>query len=219
MIRKVTIYGERCSGTNYLEELLVANFDVEIVCDYGWKHFFGFNSLENSDDVLFIGIVRDLVDWLNSFYNMPHHLPPNLKKSTKNFLNNKFFSIKKDKTVRETDLNLYTKNVYKNIFEMRHTKNKFLVEDMPTLVKNYLLITYDQLTTEFLDTMNLIKSFQLPVKNNIEFPLNITYYKKKKNKIFENDKKSEPKKDVISRERILKKANLYYEKILFKGKY
>lgn len=39
MIKKVTIYGERCSGTNYLEELLTENFDVTLVWDYGWKHF------------------------------------------------------------------------------------------------------------------------------------------------------------------------------------
>ena len=44
VIKKVTIYGERCSGTNYLEELIVSNFDVKITWEYGWKHFFGFNN-------------------------------------------------------------------------------------------------------------------------------------------------------------------------------
>lgn len=51
---KVAIYGERCSGTNYLEQLLLLNFDVEIVWDYGWKHFFGFADLTGSDQVVFI---------------------------------------------------------------------------------------------------------------------------------------------------------------------
>ena len=45
MLKKVTIYGERCSGTNYLENLLLLNFDIEIVWDYGSKHFFGFNKV------------------------------------------------------------------------------------------------------------------------------------------------------------------------------
>ena len=49
---KVTIYGERCSGTNYLEALLKLNFDVQIVRNYGSKHFFGFKDLNNTDDVL-----------------------------------------------------------------------------------------------------------------------------------------------------------------------
>ncbi len=69
-MRKVTIYGERCSGTNYLEELLLLNFDIELTWEYGWKHFFGYNDLSNTDDVLFIGIIRNLPDWLNSFYTL-----------------------------------------------------------------------------------------------------------------------------------------------------
>ena len=39
MISKVQIYGERCSGTNYLESLIKLNFNVEITWLYGWKHF------------------------------------------------------------------------------------------------------------------------------------------------------------------------------------
>ena len=77
-MKKVTIYGERCSGTNYLEELLLLNFDVEIVWDYDWKHFFGFNDLTNSDDTLFMGTIRNLEDWINSFYREKHHLPTHL---------------------------------------------------------------------------------------------------------------------------------------------
>ena len=35
MIKKVTIYGERCSETNYLEQLLINNFDIDITWKYG----------------------------------------------------------------------------------------------------------------------------------------------------------------------------------------
>ena len=75
MIQKVTIYGERCSGTNYLEKLLKINFDIEVIWCYGWKHFYGFSDLSNSDDVLFIGIIRNITDWTNSLYRTPYHLP------------------------------------------------------------------------------------------------------------------------------------------------
>lgn len=111
------------------------------------------------------------------------------------------------------DRNIYTKKRYKNIFELRHTKNKFLVEDMPKLVKNYLLITYDDLLNNFTYNMNLIKNFNLQIKNNIDFPLNIMYYKKNKNKLYKR------KKNIIVKEKIIKKANLYYEKILFNNEY
>lgn len=40
MICKYTIYGERSSGTNYLENLITLNFDVTLTWKYGWKHFF-----------------------------------------------------------------------------------------------------------------------------------------------------------------------------------
>lgn len=67
-MNKYTIYGERCSGTTYLENIINMNFDANITYEYGWKHFFGFNELKNSDDTLFICIVRNLPDWINSFY-------------------------------------------------------------------------------------------------------------------------------------------------------
>ena len=74
-VKKYTIYGERCSGTNYLENII----NVNITWDYGWKHFFGFqdDKLKKSDDTLFICIVRNLPDWINSFYREKYHLPLN----------------------------------------------------------------------------------------------------------------------------------------------
>ena len=84
MIKNYTIYGERCSGTSYLERIMGLNFDINRTWNYGWKHFFGFqdDKLANSDDTLFICIIRNLPDWINSFYRTPHHLVihPNAKK-------------------------------------------------------------------------------------------------------------------------------------------
>jgi hypothetical protein len=42
MIKKFTIMGERCSGTNFLEQIILSNFHINITWEYGWKHFFGF---------------------------------------------------------------------------------------------------------------------------------------------------------------------------------
>jgi hypothetical protein len=209
MIKKVTIYGDICSGTNYLEELLVKNFDVKIVWTYGWKHFFGFNNLSNSDDVLFIGIVRNIVDWVNSVHRKKWHLPESVCKNINSLLNNKYYCInKRNKQEIMEARNIETNKKYKNIFESRHTKNKFLIEKMPLLVKNYCLITYDELKNNFTSTMNIIKSYNLEIKNNIEFPINNKYYKKT-NRIFKD------KENVIDKDMILSKANLFYEKILF----
>jgi hypothetical protein len=107
------------------------------------------------------------------------------------------------------DRNIETNERYKNIFELRHVKNKFLIETMPKLVKNYCIITYDDLLDNFSGVMEKIKNYGLLVRSNIDFPLNIKYYKSDKNIIF--IKKNNEIKDEI----IINKANLFYEKILF----
>ena len=161
-IQKFTIYGERCSGTNYLENIMLANFNINVTWEFGWKHFFGFNNdeLKNSDDTLFICIVRDPVKWINSFYKELHHLK--LKYITiednekiDKFLNDEFwsfndnpnlFDIEKEifkeifKEIME-DRNIYTGDRYKNIFELRYTKLKFLLEDLPKKLK--IIYLYD----------------------------------------------------------------------------
>jgi hypothetical protein len=212
MTKFVTIYGERCSGTNYLEALLTTNYDVDVCWKYGWKHFFGFHNLKNSDDTLFIGIIRNPYDWINSLYRDKYHLPSVNTSSVDSFLNNEFYSIMDDGCELMHDRNLYTKERYKNIFDMRHTKNKFLIEDMPKLVKNYLLITHESLLYDFKNTMNKITSKGLNIKSNIKFPLNIIHYKKQKKKLFVLNNKT----NHISKEQVMHKFNMHYEKMLFK---
>lgn len=219
-MKKVTIYGERCSGTNYLEQLLLQNFDIEIVWAYGWKHFFGFNNLDNTDDVLFIGIIRNIVDWINSLYREKHHLPPEITANIDSFLTNSFYSFRNDSknqlTTDEimTDRHIETNERYKNIFESRYVKNKFLVDTMPKLVKNYCLITYDDLCDKFIDIMNKLKDCGLNIRDNIEFPQNVLYYKANKNAIF-NKKNNEIPTKIIMEKLITNEELLVYEKLLF----
>lgn len=189
MINNVTIYGERCSGTNYLEQLIINNFNCSVTYNYGWKHFFGMHSLDDSDDTLFICITKNLCDWLNSLYDNPHHLSiKKIKKLSENeridmFLNKEFYSIHDDindpryNTEIMEDRHIYTGERYKNVFELRHIKHKYLLEDLPNKVKNYIFIKYEDLINNFETTMNLIKNKGLSIKDNIEFPLNTNLYK------------------------------------------
>jgi hypothetical protein len=92
-IKRIKVCGERCSGTNFLVELLHANFPTlerTGMFDFGHKHFlwwFGTpvdyeklkklkcaaNSVDmsGSEDCLFVVVIRDPYDWLRSFYLMP----------------------------------------------------------------------------------------------------------------------------------------------------
>ena len=215
-MKKVTIYGERCSGTNYLEELLLLNFDVEIVWCFGWKHFFGYSDLSNSDDTLFIGIIRNLEDLVNSLYRERHHLPAHLTQTIDTYLNDPFYSLyftpENDEIM--SDRNIDTGERYKNIFELRLVKNKYLIEKMPTLVTNYCLITYDDLLDNFVDIMNKLKDCGLKVKDDINFPLNVVYFKKDKNVLFTKKPNIIPKEMLNIENEELK----FYENLLFPQK-
>ena len=85
-ISKYTILGERCSSTNLLEKLMSGNFDLSVTWEFGWKHFFGFSDFHNSDETLFIGIVRSPLAWINSLRNLPHHVHSSLLQNKESFL-------------------------------------------------------------------------------------------------------------------------------------
>jgi hypothetical protein len=190
-MQKYTIFGERCSGTNYLLNIMNINFDAEITWEYGWKHFFGFQDeqLQDSDDTLFICIVRNPIDWINSFYREMHHLPLKYNKTLREevkldeFLNKEFWSINDEggncdiSNEMMDDRNIYTGERYKNIFELRHTKIKWLLTDLPNKVKNYILIRYEDLKNDFTNTLLQIKNKGLEFKDHISLPVNTNRYK------------------------------------------
>lgn len=172
MITKFTILGERCSGTNFLQHAIVQNFNLEITWQYGWKHFFGFKSYANSDDCLFISIIRHPLDWINSFFNNPHHLAGSLRGNIHTFLNDPIFSVYesgKGKQGRDMleDYHIYEKRRYKNLFELRYTKAEFQRVEIPKNVKNHIFIKYEDLRDHYQETMTEISDlFHLQQKHN-----------------------------------------------------
>jgi hypothetical protein len=185
-IKYFTILGERCSGTNFLEQTMRENFDVELTWEFGHKHFFGFHQFSHTNkenETLFIGIVREPISWISSFYRNPHHLPEK-KKYIMNFLLGLFYSITDNtKTIKKDDLNYKTNKIYRNIFELRKIKNEYLMERMPQNVDNYILFTYENLNQNTDQILNVIsQKYNLPFKNNIIKKIN--YYKDDKNKEF-----------------------------------
>ena len=182
MCKYFTIYGERCSGTNYLEQLMVENFNIEVDWKYNWKHFFGFYDFKHTveeDETLFIGIVRDPLHWLYSLYLNKHHFPNELH-ILQNFLTHEFYSLNNDNSLNTTDLNYITHQKYKTIFELRKLKNDFLMTIMPKKVKNYILIRYEDLRDNNTQILYLIKS-RFNLTNKYTIYKNISYYKNYKN--------------------------------------
>jgi hypothetical protein len=181
-IKKFAILGERCSGTNFLEELISHNFHLLYTTEYGSKHFFCFDdySNKNTADTLFIGIIRNPIYWLNSFSKEQYHVPEHNRKNLTSFLFNEFYSVRDEidatTTPRDSnifimnnkfythkynmnnnDLNYTTGQKYKNIFELRKLKNDYLINIMPTKVENYILVNYEDLLYNMEITLNTIK--------------------------------------------------------------
>lgn len=77
-ILNVTIVGERCSGTNWIENLVTQNFNVKLIHPMGWKHAPNFQDTPRSaaakQTTLIIFVVRNVFDWIRSFHKSPHHV-------------------------------------------------------------------------------------------------------------------------------------------------
>lgn len=169
---KFTIFGERCSGTTFLESMITSNFEVNVTWSYGYKHFFGYNDRfyssskirtptgfkhlgiqEGTDDVLFIGIVRDPINWIGCMFKTQHHVKGRKARWANYLLDewsswydgevDKVDSFKGKEII--ADHHMYLDRRYKNIFEMRAVKAKYLLDDLPKKVPHFLFVRYEEL--------------------------------------------------------------------------
>ena len=168
MINKIKIFGERCSGTNYLEKLLIKNLRGVTVLhesqDFGWKHNIVYQENWSSlYDVLFLYIYRNPYDWLRSLYLQPHHMPQMKELSFLDFL--------------QANANVYEGNEMidssRNVFQSRavsivdalHLRNK---------VPNMMIISYEDLNNNPQMIFEIAKKYQLSMREDF---VNINTYK------------------------------------------
>lgn len=160
-IHKFTIYGERHSGTNWLEKTITNTFNLPITWQYGHKHFFGccdWNKLGTAHNTLFIGIVRNIYNWTKGMIKTPYHL------SSSNIFEISPWVSTLSKQEVYCDSHWYDHTKYKNIFDMRHHKIEFLYLYMPYLVDNYVFIRYEDLIKDYTLIINYISYiFNLPI--------------------------------------------------------
>jgi len=168
------IFGERCSGTNFLEQALLENFHIKIHEHQINKHFFGQKELPKEDNILYIGIVRDPYTWINSLYKYPYHIDKTIRYNKQLFINSEIYSKDHNNEIMQ-DRNIFTKERYKNIFELRKVKLEFLYDKMPLLAKNYILIKYEDLRDDYENTLNFIK-VQFNLFTKYYYPKKITTY-------------------------------------------
>jgi hypothetical protein len=167
-IKKYVLYGERHSGTTWINKSIQYKLDVVPSYDYGHKHFFlqqSWERLNSAHDVLFIAVVREIYNWIGAMHKHPHHLCY-YAKSIEDLLFNPVIS--KDKHKKEIqDKNHINNKNHKNLLELRTTKLKYLYYYMPILVDNYVLIQYENFCKKPIETLKRIaKTFDIKYLNN-----------------------------------------------------
>lgn len=169
-IKNFTILGERHSGTKFLQEFISNSFALDVTYEYGFKHFFGFNNKQIilAKNTLFIGIVRNPYDWIMAMKKIPHHIPSENQASIERLITREWYSIDLNGEEILKDRNYLTGNRYKNIFDLRYHKNQYLINTMPSICKNYILLTYEDLITKNTMIKDLIRrKFHLSLCNYI----------------------------------------------------
>jgi hypothetical protein len=184
MIKRFVVYGERCSGTTIMSNLMKTNFDLEEEPrQYGWKHFFANQNYDNTDDVLFIGVVRHPIQWLCSLKKNPYHLSKNLTKGDwRSFLLNEYSSYydnnRGEKSEVRNSRHIHTGEKYKNLFELRKVKAEYFLDHLPNLVKNFILINQEDLEKDLQGTMKKIQTqFNLNKKSSGDKFVGTQFYK------------------------------------------
>lgn len=191
---KIQIYGERCSGTNYLQKLIENNIhDVFIEWEYGYKHWF--NSCIPEDktktcDTLFIFISRNACDWLRSLHKKPHCVHSSLKDITfSKFIKTEWQCVlpyrydngNGSEMMCERDPD--TNNRFQNVIRLRNKKYNFFW-NIQHKVKHFIHIQYEDLKADPKHTIKyLCKLFDL--KQKAEFT-DVTSYKGLNQVVYKN---------------------------------
>lgn len=186
-IEKIQIFGERCSGTTYLTNLIVNNFKIEITFEYGFKHWFIKNhyprcqenrttdmeclrDLSDNENTLFLVIFRDPYDWLRSLHIHPHQAPEHWGISFSQFLRKKWISYEYDHGDRplwpknsKSDPYYYIEDT-ENVCNLRTMKIEHFL-NLKKRVRYFHKINYENLREDQQILQELTKLFRIEMKN------------------------------------------------------
>lgn len=173
----IKIWGERNSGTIFLERLLKANFTrtkiISSIQSGGvndlWKHstltremYTNLTSKFENEKILEIVVVRDIESWCTSMWNNPYHLYTQ-RPATKSMLD--FLRTKITKSVMvERDpkgMSVSRDDVGRDIIEIRYHKLVHLIDYMG-ISPNIIVVNLDYLQNNTLSFLkNISSSFSI----------------------------------------------------------
>lgn len=191
-IRSFQVLGERCSGTNFLQGLLGHFPNVKLCWKYGWKHFPVWFSVEEElnwrkdEETLFVAIIRNPYDWLQSLNRTPHHSDPSLKKLPfSQFIRSTWKLAPYDQSIRaHTDKDPISGDYFKNAIYLRSAKARdwLILREAP----HNFFINYETLRDHpYAVIAEMADLFNLECKGVFH---NSDYYKNNPKKLYKRSK-------------------------------
>ena len=132
-INKIIINGDNYSGASYLNNIL-KTFCMNISNDSIIVNMERLILIVPDTQILYISIVRNIVDWIN----LAHSREKNLSE----------------------------------LIKLRHKNLEYEIDILPTLVKNHIIIRYEDLLNDLNMVLNKITEFGVDIKSNIKPPSN-----------------------------------------------
>ena len=185
MIKYIQIFGERCSGTNFVASLVNKNFrDVRITKEFGGKHWFikdhyprcrpnqstdvqCVRSIEDDNsDTLFLCIFRNPFDWVRSLHSRPYHAYNHVNLPLSQFMRKPWLSYEKSRVNRKwpiRDDNYWFIDEAMNILKLRSLKNEHWL-GLQNVVDNFCMINYDALVNNNQELANITSQFQIELE-------------------------------------------------------
>lgn len=185
LIKNIKIFGERNSGTNFLEYLIERNIkDINIYpshysCGTGWKHGFPrIRLFKKLNSTLFIFIIRDLESWVKSMYFNPYsYKTPN---NINDFLTKKLIINDKRKY---HDVNIF-KLEQQNIINLRNIKIKSYLY-FYNFVNNAVFINLEDLQNNNQKFLTFLKEkYNLNIGKYVPITNHTKKKIKKKNRVY-----------------------------------
>ena len=175
MIDKFMIMSERCAGSHFIQHALLENFHIQYLKHHHKRrHFFGHENdvpsytEEEKQTMLMICVVRDPVEWVDSFFKRKHHVPKENKFDIERFLKTEWYSVYEEgelngKEIME-DRDPKTKQRYPHLLALREAKHAYFLELEHTKdpFPHILILKYEDLRDQYDQTLDKIwKRYQL----------------------------------------------------------
>lgn len=78
-VTRYQVFGERCSGTNFVKRLIGRNTTLSPTEDLGWKHGLP-HMTAIPPDMAIVCVLRHAGDWARSMHRKPWHCPPEMQR-------------------------------------------------------------------------------------------------------------------------------------------